>query len=324
MISILIPAYNEQLYLNKTIDNFISTAEGDVEVIVVLNGYDQEVDERAVVIRSPENIGERKAMNAAARIAKGEYLMRIDAHCDMSEGWDTKMIEVLDKYPRGIAVSVLVGRDKNWKPEPGWYAFCKLLPTMEEKWTSKKEYGVIEPNMAFTGCGWVISKDFYWSFGGADETLPIMGAIGPEFALRAWLEGDGVYTRTDVVCGHIWNTGGYNTSDVVQVRKKLTEKWGSRYGEIMKKFPEHNEKPGTKTAKEHRTIVVERKDEHVTTDNATGKPIKKVIEVFKYVFEDDGTGPSETEISKKYGPKAKKVSEELYYPNDVGEWIKVA
>jgi glycosyltransferase involved in cell wall biosynthesis len=323
-ISIIIPARNEQQYLNRTIENLYASAEGDIEVIVVLNGYEQDVDWRATTLKHKENAGERVAMNVAARMAKGRYLLRLDAHCDMSKGWDTKMAEVLQEHPRGIAVAVIGSLDKNWNKLPGWYAFCNLLPTMEEKWTSKKQYGLIEPNMAFTGCGFMIAKEFYWSFGGADESLPAMGAIGPEFALHGWLDGEGVYTRTDVLCGHIFGLSGYNTGDVTKARAMLKEKYGHRYAEILHHFPEGNITMDRSAENNTRTVTVERKDEHITTDNVTKKPIKKVVELFKYVYQDDGTGPSEEAIAKEFGPKAYKVGEEVYYPNETGEWVKVA
>jgi glycosyltransferase involved in cell wall biosynthesis len=205
-VSIIIPAHNEEKYLNKTIQNFYDMSEGEIEIIVVLNGYEQEVDRRAIVFKYKDNMGERIAMNTAASIATGEYLFRIDAHCSISNGWDTKLKKEMTE--KKILVSVITAIDKDYDLIPGhWYGFCKLLPSMEEKWINLKHYKTVEKNMAFTGCGFMISKKFYDSFGGADENLPQMGAIGPEFALRGWLEGDGCYTHTGVTIGHVFSTG---------------------------------------------------------------------------------------------------------------------
>jgi len=324
VISIAIPAYNEQKYLNKTIDNFLSTAKGEIEVIIVLNGYDQKVDTRAIVIKRPENIGMRKALNIASRIARGKYLMFIDAHCNITPEWDVKMLESLLEYPNGIIVAPITAINKDWSGKRGWYGFCEMRPNMQPVWRGKKTYGVTEPNMAVTGCGLLMAKSFYLSFGGLDENLPKMGAIGSEFSIHGWLNGDGIYTRTDVLLGHIFDTGGYSTDEVNKAQEILHKRWGHRYQEILKRFPEHQERMKMETKKEHRIVVVERKDEHVTTDDKTGKPIKKLIELFKYIYEDDGSGPSEEEIRKQYGPKAYKVAEELYYPTKEGKWIKVA
>lgn len=332
MISVIIPAYNEKAYLNRTIDNFYKTARGDIEIVVVLNGYDQEVDKRAIVLRYRDNLGERVAMNTAAHIAQGDYLFRIDAHCDISEDWDLKMLEVFRNRPKAVAVAPLTALNKQWNKIPGhWYGFCNLLPTMEEKWNhdknNAKEHELIEMNMAFTGCGFMLRKDFYWEAGGADESLPAMGAIGPEFALKGWLFGDGCYTRTDVLLGHIFDTGGYDTSGVVVARKKLQEKYGSRYAEIKQAIGDFEimgtQLPAVTTDKTHRTVTINRKDEHIEKDS-DGNILKKTVEYFKYVYTDDGNGPSEDEIKDKYESQAVKIGEEIYYPDHEGNLVKVA
>lgn len=325
MISIIIPAYNEQKYLNKTIDNFLSNAKGEVEVVVVLNGYDQEVDKRAKVLRYKDNLGERVAMNTAAYMAEGEYLLRIDGHCDVDGGWDVKMLEVFKEKPKAIIVAAMTAVDKEWNRIKGhYYGFCNLLPTMEEKHdhakNNAKSHEPIEPNMAFTGCGFMIAKDFYWEIGGADETLPAMGAIGPEFAVKAHLFGDGVYTRTDVIIGHIFDANpGYDTSGVIRAREMLVEKYGGQYETITKKFGEIE----MKTSATHRTITVNRTDTTETKDDK-GKVIERIVKHYVYVYKDDGTGMTEEQVREKYAPLAKYVGQDTYYPDQNGKMVKVA
>ncbi len=326
-VSVIIPAFNEQQYLNRTIDNFLATAKGDVEVVVILNGYDQEVDKRAKVLRYRDNLGERVAMNTAVHIATGTHILRIDAHGDADEGWDIKMLEVFKDKPKAVVVAVLTAVDKEWNRIKGhWYGFCDLLPTMEEKWNhaknNAKEHEVIEPNMAITGHGFMIAKDFYWEIGGADESFPLMGAIGPEFAIKAHLFGDGVFTRTDVIIGHIFDaTKGYDTSGVIKAREMLVEKYGNRYEEIKCKFGEIVMK---KSDAIKRTVTVRRTDETITTDDKTGKVIQKVVKHFVYIHTDNGKGMTENEIEKKYAPLAKFVGEDTYYPDQNGKLVKVA
>ena len=64
-VSVIIPAHNEQEYLNRTIKNIFATAKGEIEVIVVLNGYDQEVkwknSPKVNVLGLEHNEGERVA-----------------------------------------------------------------------------------------------------------------------------------------------------------------------------------------------------------------------------------------------------------------------
>jgi hypothetical protein len=79
---------------------------------------------------------------------------------------------------------------------------------------------------------------FYWEIGGADESLAPMGAIGEEFSVKTWCNGGKVQTRTDVMIGHIFDTGGYDTSGVHEAREALVKQFGHRYQEIRDKFPD--------------------------------------------------------------------------------------
>lgn len=334
-VSVLIPAHNEQAYLNRTIENIFDTATGEIEVIVVLNGYEQEVDERAEVFRYQNNEGERVAMNMAATMATKTHLLRIDAHCDFSpKGWDEMMEK--ETGEKRLTVAVLTALEKEtWKRLPGhWYGMCRFIKSetkgkigLEAKWEKPNRdhdsYRKIEPNMACTGCGFMIRKDFYWSIGGADELLPKMGAIGEEFSVKTWLAGGKVQTRTDVMIGHIFGTGGYDTGEVQKAQQMLFDLYGDKYDWIVAKFPKMNIiklKP-TAVLQDKKTVTVNREDTHTIRDS-NGKTIKQVIERFRYVWIDDGSGLTEEEVCKKYAPLATKIDETTLIANDKGEMVE--
>lgn len=94
-LSIVIPSRNER-FLAPTVKDILAKARGDVEVIVVLEGYwpmdkgwDMPVDDpRVVIIHNSVPSGMRNAINAGMSIASGEYLMKLDAHCMLGEGFD--------------------------------------------------------------------------------------------------------------------------------------------------------------------------------------------------------------------------------------------
>lgn len=98
-LSILIPARNE-MFLNHTINDLFKNIRANTEVIVVLDGAWPPAEYGGVpsytnltVVKLPESIGQRAATNLACRIAKGKYVMKVDAHCAFDEGFDVKMIE---------------------------------------------------------------------------------------------------------------------------------------------------------------------------------------------------------------------------------------
>lgn len=97
MVSIIISSRVDQ-YLQQTIDDLLAKAEGEIEIIVVLDGYwpDPIVrdDPRVIILHQGmihDNIGMRGAINSASEIARGDYIMKIDEHCMVDQGFDVKL-----------------------------------------------------------------------------------------------------------------------------------------------------------------------------------------------------------------------------------------
>lgn len=94
-VSVLIPSRNEQ-FLKPTVTDLVTKAAGDIEIIVTLDGYwpdgwkpfTEQYKGKVHTIHRTEARGMRDGINSAARIAKGGYLMKSDAHCSFQQGWD--------------------------------------------------------------------------------------------------------------------------------------------------------------------------------------------------------------------------------------------
>ena len=207
MISVIIPARQEP-YINKTIESLYDNASGEIEVIVVLDGENADIDPRAKVILHPVPLGRRVGMNEGAAIAKGEYLLHIDAHCSMTPEWDKKLQEVCTENTLVVS-SVAAMNEKTWEKKPKhYYTFVSLDKNLIEHWWGKykklPDCAVTEETMALTGCGWMIRNDYYWKLGGCDESLGQLGHLGPEWALKVWCNSGRLILRTDVFCGHVF------------------------------------------------------------------------------------------------------------------------
>lgn len=91
MLSVVIPSYKDPL-LFKTIDSLLDNAQGEIEIIAVLDGYWPSQpfrdDKRLKIVHLGENQGMRRAINAGVAVAQGEYLMRTDEHCMFASGFD--------------------------------------------------------------------------------------------------------------------------------------------------------------------------------------------------------------------------------------------
>jgi hypothetical protein len=114
-VSVVIPSRNER-FLAQTVASVLKQARGDVEVIVALDGYWPEpyaasdgtvhevpwADPRIRALHFGKPQGMRPMINAASLVATGDFLMKLDAHCDVSEGFDLTLQEEVDKYTVAI------------------------------------------------------------------------------------------------------------------------------------------------------------------------------------------------------------------------------
>jgi glycosyltransferase involved in cell wall biosynthesis len=89
-VSVIVPSRGER-FLPQTVADLLSKG-GDVEVIAILDGYlpdpPLKPDKRLVVIHKAQALGMRAAINGAAEIATGKFIMKCDAHCMFGEGYD--------------------------------------------------------------------------------------------------------------------------------------------------------------------------------------------------------------------------------------------
>lgn len=119
-VSVIIPARNEQ-FLTKTINDIVAKSRVDTEVIAVLEGYwpEEIVDHPKVnYIHFTNPRGMRGALNAGVAIAKGKYVMKLDGHCMVAEGFDKVLSETC--RPNWVCVPTRHRLDpENWEINNG-------------------------------------------------------------------------------------------------------------------------------------------------------------------------------------------------------------
>ncbi|MGD0077071.1 MAG: glycosyltransferase family 2 protein [Sedimentisphaerales bacterium] len=237
-------------WFNKTITSLFGTATGKLEIIVIVDGFADPIKPLASwgelkVITHPIPQGRRKGINDAVKRATGDYIFIIDAHCRMSEGWDTRLKCACDENT--IAVARIKSMAEDFETElPGDYGFVYISPDCQEKWhTSKMPTGgdLIEPMMGFTGCAWMIRKTDFERLGGYDESLGEYGYDGPEWSFKIQLDTDGkVVLRKDVICWHIFGTNHehklYDAKilPVGEFKLRMVEKYHDRIGWLAAQF----------------------------------------------------------------------------------------
>ncbi|CUO65032.1 glycosyltransferase family 2 protein [Clostridium disporicum] len=100
LVSVIVPVYNVEKYLNKCVDSIINQTLKDIEIILVNDGSTDNcpsiIDEYAksdnrIIAIHKENGGQGSARNAGLDIARGEYIGFVD-----SDDWiDLNMYEEL-------------------------------------------------------------------------------------------------------------------------------------------------------------------------------------------------------------------------------------
>jgi glycosyltransferase involved in cell wall biosynthesis len=182
-VSIIIPSRDEQ-WLNNTIRDLVKNAKGDIEVIAIIDGPTNHKvtfeSPNVKLIELPEPKGMRHGINIGASIAAGKYIMKLDSHCIMTEGYDLLLQEGCeDNY-------VIVTRRNELSPD---WIITDTTPVdyfyMSNPWTSPSGYMrmsrwitrdrqrkdiLFDETMTFSGSNWFMSKDhFFKRIKGMDE-----------------------------------------------------------------------------------------------------------------------------------------------------------
>lgn len=97
-LTVVIPGNNE-MFMRRTTEDVLAKMEADTEVVLVCDGNlpDPPVDAhpKIKVIHTCVPVGQRAATNIGAQISRAKYVMKLDAHCAVDQGFDLKMIRLM-------------------------------------------------------------------------------------------------------------------------------------------------------------------------------------------------------------------------------------
>ena len=248
-LSVIIPSRNE-MFLAKTVENILENIEGKTEIIVVYDGAwpDPPVKdhERVKTIYHSESIGQRQAVNEAARLSDAKYIMKCDAHCSFDKGFDVKLmadceydwtvvprmynLHAFDWECGGCGDRIYqgptpqkcskCGSKNNFKRVILWHA--KPNPETDHMrfdkelrfkyWREFKErpeaQGDLAPTMSLLGACWLMHRRRYWELGGMDEGHGSWGQMGTEIAAKSWLSGGALMVNKKTWFAHMFRTSG--------------------------------------------------------------------------------------------------------------------
>lgn len=103
-ISLIVPVYNTEKYLNKCLDSLISQSLKDIEIILINDGSTDDSEEiinsyndKRIKYISRKNKGVGKTRNEGIDLAKGEYLAFVDSDDYLDINFCKKMYEKAEK-----------------------------------------------------------------------------------------------------------------------------------------------------------------------------------------------------------------------------------
>jgi len=213
VLTTVIITATEEKQLNNTIENLLSTASGEIEIIVVLDGYNYGVVEnpKVKVLQNEEPIGRRACLNKAAVVAEGKFLFFCPAHCRMSSAWDLKLKTIANPVNIGAAV-LRSQKESDEAKEIVFYVLDNKLNACKRRAAlPKKHRPLIAQSLCFAdGDAWMISKKRWDALGGADLSLGKSGNEGLEWSMKAQLqhkEHPGkIYIHSSVTCRHFFKS----------------------------------------------------------------------------------------------------------------------
>jgi glycosyltransferase involved in cell wall biosynthesis len=256
MLSIIIPSYKDPL-LNKTVDNLLTNAKGDIEIICILDGYWQETigDPRVKVLHLGKNRGMRDAINAGIDISNGEYLMRADEHQMFGEGYDKILTEnckenwivtprrffldpvkweVMDIPPVDY-MKLVISRDNEGKP----------LKFSGQEWKSRtknREGRMIDETMAMQGSCWLMPRSLWDSVIVKLQTEGYGTHYGDshEMTFKLWKAGGRLMVNKNTWHAHkhrtFPRTHNYGTTEALPGWQYSLQLWGDYYKEIKEQW----------------------------------------------------------------------------------------
>ncbi len=245
-LSVLITARNE-IYLERTIRECLDKARGEIEVLVMLDGYlpDPQIvmnDARVTFFHHEESKGQRQSINELARAAKGKYLMKLDAHCALDEGYDVKLIA--DYVEGEVHLPRMYNLDRHtWTPKLRKKTDYMYIGFNERGELRSLYYGgeqwkemhrrpeLLDETMGMMGpCRFMSAKTF-WDLGGCDEGHGSWGSEGIEWAMKAWLSGGRLMVNKKTWFAHWFRAsdGGFpyaiKQSDIDKARMYAENLW---------------------------------------------------------------------------------------------------
>lgn len=240
MLSIIIPSYKEP-YLDRTIKDITDKATGEVEVIPILD------------------MGMRDAINEGLNKAKGEYIMKVDAHCCFAKGFDEVLTKDCEEnwlvVPRRYSLHAdnwdkderMPVKDYHFLSYPAQtrsYGTC-IWPVEWTERTKERMNFEIDDTMSLQGSCYVANRKYFMEhiYPLDVENYTNFAAEHIEVGLKYWLKGGEIKVNKKTWYAHLFKNKKYYQDKETERNYKIGIKIRGGYKYACEHWLK-NEEPG--------------------------------------------------------------------------------
>jgi len=277
MLSVIIPSRKEK-YLNNTIKDILKKAVGEIEIVVVLDGY-WEIpidDKRVKYIHNGEAMGMRTSINRGIAIAKYEFILKCDAHCMFDKGFDKKLLEQHQDKQVQVPTRKRLNA-KEWKIKEDGRSDINYL-ILDENYrgvlshrvnkSDKLKKKMVDEIEAFQGSCWFMGRNFYNNCKFLDvENFGEMGHEAQEIYFKVKNVGGKVIRNKYTWYAHYHKEIATTTSNrsksrdyIIKYVKKMNKKKKFKRRDLAKMFKGKGAEVGVRTGKYSEIICQVGKD----------------------------------------------------------------
>lgn len=220
-VSIVIAVHNEREHLEKTIASSVAGCATLDHEIIVADDASSDLDEQDLIKRYPgirvsssrERLGPSPTKDRGARIATGDILLFLDAHCAVEPDAISRLVEAVESGPEdAIIIPTVAALDtETWttKQNRQGHGYVITLDTFLGQWISLRQMKSVEiqgralyESPSLMGCALAIRKTLYETLDGFDPDMRFWGIEDVDLALRCWMLGGQVLHDPQAIIGH--------------------------------------------------------------------------------------------------------------------------
>ncbi len=215
-VSIVIAARNEGDNVKKTVDSITANTSSPAFEIVLVD--DGNTDGSFDFLESPPYqtrhdivcfhydapVGCVRARHQGVRLARGEFIVFLDAHMAVPEGWLERLVAAATRAGplTAITPSVTALREDTWSIQQPYAHYLKINSTFQFEWEETIHPGYLLPTAG--GACVMMTRSLYFQCGGFDLGLRRWGCEFVDLILKVYAIGGTCQFEPSVCVGHLF------------------------------------------------------------------------------------------------------------------------